>query len=147
MESKAGGFREIEHTADWELEVWSHDLKGLLEQAARGMYALSGVRLLDGPVIERQMELDAPDRESLLVSFLSELLYVLEQENLAFQEFDISVNDRSARSLPDIGLHLGARLIGVPVEGLDKEIKAVTYHMLSVRSSSRGLEAHLVFDV
>ena len=42
------GYRELEHTADWELEAWADDLPGLLEQAARGMYALSGVRLDGG---------------------------------------------------------------------------------------------------
>jgi len=26
------GYREVEHTADWELEVWAADLPGLLEQ-------------------------------------------------------------------------------------------------------------------
>ena len=39
------GFREHAHTADWELEVWAPDLPTLLEQAARGMYAISGVQL------------------------------------------------------------------------------------------------------
>ena len=33
----SAGYREIEHTADWELEVWAPDLAALLEQAARGM--------------------------------------------------------------------------------------------------------------
>ena len=36
------GFREHAHTADWELEVWAPDLPALLEQAAHGMYAISG---------------------------------------------------------------------------------------------------------
>jgi hypothetical protein len=45
MTHSTAGFREIEHTADWELEVWAPDLPALLEQAGRGMYALAGVRL------------------------------------------------------------------------------------------------------
>ena len=35
----------MEHTADWELEVWAEDLSGLLEEAAGGMYELMGVEV------------------------------------------------------------------------------------------------------
>jgi len=44
MDNSQSGFREREHTADWELQVWAPSFSGLLEQAARGMYALSGTR-------------------------------------------------------------------------------------------------------
>jgi SHS2 domain-containing protein len=42
--NQVAGYREREHTADWELEVWAPDLPRLLEQAARGMYRLAGLR-------------------------------------------------------------------------------------------------------
>ncbi len=61
------GYKEIEHTADWELEVWAPDLLGLLEQAARGMYALSGTCLAPGTRLRRSLSLPANDPESLLV--------------------------------------------------------------------------------
>ena len=31
MIAEMAGYREVEHTADWELEVWATDLAGLLE--------------------------------------------------------------------------------------------------------------------
>ncbi|MFC2053874.1 archease, partial [Chloroflexota bacterium] len=36
MKREIAGFREIEHTADWELEVWAPDILELLKQAAIG---------------------------------------------------------------------------------------------------------------
>ena len=48
MAKQSSGFREKEHTADWELDVWAPDLPALLEQAARGMYWLMGARLEEG---------------------------------------------------------------------------------------------------
>ena len=61
------GYREVEHTADWELEVWATDLPGLLEQAARGMAQLSGMRLQVEPRVARSLSLSANDPETLLV--------------------------------------------------------------------------------
>lgn len=133
----ASGFREIEHTADWELEVWAPDLRLLLEQAARGMAALAGVRLAEEPVQTRRIELEAADAESLLVGFLSELLYLSESENLGFDRFEIELQ----------GLRLHARLQGAPIVRLDKEIKAVTYHRLQIQTTPQGLRVRIVFDV
>jgi SHS2 domain-containing protein len=70
------GFREIEHMADWELQAWGPDLITLFEQAARGMYILCGARWLAGVTKRCAFEIKAADNENLLVSFLSELLYI-----------------------------------------------------------------------
>jgi len=137
MNVPSAGYREISHTADWELEVWAPNLSALLEQAARGMYALSGVQLKEGERQTISLELDAIDSESLLVSFLSELLYLSEHEGLAVDRYELTIDGNS----------LHAELDVVPLEGLEKEIKAVTYHNLKIQPSERGLEVRVVFDV
>jgi SHS2 domain-containing protein len=134
---RRSGYREIEHTADWELEVWAPDLAELLEQAAHGMYALSGIQLKDSPLQERLLEIIAEDAESLLVSFLTELIYYFEQELIGFDTFRLDLN----------GFQLKAQLSGAELEIIEKEIKAVTYHRLQVRSSEHGLSVNIVFDV
>jgi SHS2 domain-containing protein len=131
------GYKEIEHTADWELEVWAENLPRLFQFAARGMYALSGVQLNAEPVETRTIELRAPDPESMLVAFLTELLYLLETENLVFDGFDIEIEEGT----------ISAHLTGKPLAGLEKEIKAVTYHKLEVRKSGQGYTVNIVFDV
>ena len=146
MESSAG-FREHAHTAAWELQVWAPTLSGLLEQAARGMYALSGLRLEDGPPQEITLSLDAIDAESLLVRFLSELLWLAEQDRLGFQAFDLQLSGQDSPPSLQQPLHLQASLQGTRIAGLDKEIKAVTYHNLAVRQTRNGFEAFIVFDV
>jgi len=137
MEDPICGFREIEHTADWEIEVWAPDLPGLLEQAARGMYALSGVCLQLGSPVTKRFSLAGLDPESLLVKFLNELLYLSEQEGLVFDMFDLSVENNM----------LDAAVIGRRIESQQKEIKAVTYHNLAIQVSPQGLLVNLIFDV
>ncbi len=132
------GFREQSHTADWELEVWAPDLAGLLEQAARGMYALSRLRIEEGARRELKMELKAADAEGLLVRFLTELLWLEQDQHLGFDDFSITVDE-------DCSMH--AVLQGGVIAKLDKEIKAVTYHNLAVEKIPSGLHVCVVFDV
>lgn len=137
MDSPVAGFREIAHTADWQLEVWAPDIPGLIEQAARGMYTLAGVELKAGPRQQVRVVLRLTDIESLLVSFLGELLYLIESTGLAFDEFDFRIGNGT----------FTAYLTGAPLAKLDKEIKAVTYHNLEVRQLPGSLTVNIVFDV
>jgi SHS2 domain-containing protein len=137
MPASSAGFREIAHTADWELEVWAPDLPGLFEQAARGMYSLMDVHLQPAGRQSRSLELSAANGESLLVSFLDELLYIQNADGLGFDVFQIDIT----------GWNLRARLEGAPLESLSKEIKAVTYHRLKIQSDERQLIVRIVFDV
>ena len=131
------GFEEVPHTADWSLCVWAPDLAGLFVAAAEGMNSLSGARPAEGPRLERCFQARAPDPESLLVRFLSEILFFSEQEHLVFDQFEIS--------LPEDRLE--ARMSGAPLTALTKVIKAVTYHNLRIRRTARGCEVEIVFDV
>ncbi len=130
-------FEEIQHTADWSLRVWAADLPGLFAESARGMNALTGVRLAEAPRTQRTVEVTAPDAESLLVAFLSELVYFAEHERLAFEQFDVAIEDQK----------LMVRMSGAPILSLNKAIKAVTYHNLHIHQAERGYEVEIVFDV
>ena len=136
MDKKAG-YCEIEHTADWELHVWAPDLIALLEIAAQGMYALSETKLVAGHREKRDFEIPFIDRESLLVDFLSELLFFGEDEGIAFDSYQLNI----------IGSTLKVQANSAPIQKQAKEIKAVTYHRLQFRNTARGLEVNIVFDV
>jgi SHS2 domain-containing protein len=136
MEKKMG-FEEIPHTADWAIRVWADDLPGLLAESARGMYWLAGAELTTEPRVTKTFEAEGPDGESLMVGFLSELVYYAEQENLGFDDFEISIkNDR-----------LKVEMRSAPLKSLSKAIKAVTWHKLEIKETVRGLEVEIVFDV
>ena len=131
------GHREVEHTADWQLEVWAPDMAALLEEAALGMYELMGVEVSEEARCHRQLEIAADDREQLLVSFLEELLFIADSEKVAYDGYLLSLQDGS----------LLARLEGGSILSRTKEIKAVTYHRLKIVESKRGLKTSIVFDV
>lgn len=131
------GYREIEHTADWELHVWAPDLTTLLKIAAQGMYELSNTELAAGSREMREFVIPFVDRETLLVDFLAELLFLCEDEGIAFDDYQLSIKSGT----------LKVQANGGPIQNQAKEIKAVTYHGLQIRETKRGLEVRIVFDV
>lgn len=138
-QTQKNGFREIAHTADLEIMAWGEDLPDLFWQAARGMYYLMGVQLA------RETEKPSPqtfhvegiDHESLLVTFLDELLYILEEEQLAFTALRLEITENT--------LHCQGH--GIPVIAQERGIKAVTYHNLKIQSIENRLTVRIVFDV
>jgi len=134
---KVSGFLEISHTADWAIRVWAPDLAGLMEESARGMYALMGCQLQLVPVIERSFEVQNGDAEDLLVAFLAEILNYAEQEKVGFESFNVRITHN----------YLAAQLSGGIIIHQGKEIKAVTYHNLSIQQIHDRFEATIVFDV
>ncbi len=131
------GFTEIEHTADWALKIWAPELSILFAQAAEGMFWLMETGLAPAPRVERVVEVEGMDAESRLVNFLSELLYLSENENMGFDRFDITFSGDQVRAVAQ----------GAPLAARKKEIKAVTYHNLAIHRSGDLYTVTIVFDV
>jgi SHS2 domain-containing protein len=89
----------------------------------------------------RDIELTAPDQESLLVEWLNELIYLFDSENIIFRKFDIARLDNR---------QLKARAYGEKVDSarhkLKIGIKAATYHMLKIDKND-GYKVQVLFDV
>ncbi|MCK4831528.1 MAG: archease [Anaerolineales bacterium] len=134
-------FKEIEHTADYAIKVWGADLSELFVDAAHGMNALTGGKL-DRPETTREIALEAADPETLLVTWLEELAFLMEVEGEMYSHFEVL-------ALTDTALRVRAR--GGMATGVDKLIKAVTFHNLAIRENKGGpetiYETTIVFDV
>jgi SHS2 domain-containing protein len=131
------GYREISHAADLALNAWADSPENLIIQAAKGFYELAGVHFQEGDTLNYQFEVEAEDLEGLLVSFLNELLFLLEEKRIGFRHILLAINNH----------HLTARLIGSKVKGEIREIKAATYHNLKILKLGDKYEATIIFDV
>jgi SHS2 domain-containing protein len=131
-------FEEIEHTADIAIRVRGRDLAELFANAAYGM----ACQLADPGTVdqtnEHQVELDAYDAETLLVSWLGELLYLGEREECVFINFEM------LRVTPT---QLRAVVRGGAVKEHKAHIKAVTFNELEITNTDEGYETTVVFDV
>jgi len=134
--------RPVEHTADAGLRVRATTLAGVFERAAWGMFALLGEPWTVRPVRRFRLEVRGPDREALLVRWLTELNYRHLTQGLFFSRFRVVAwSDR--------------RLVAVAAgEKLDpdrhvvwREIKAVTFHQLRIARAGGEWEAQVLFDL
>lgn len=137
-EELSAGYEEREHTADIALFVWAESYQDLLLQAGRGMYSLIKPDLnAESGLTEVDLSLKGIDEESLLVAFLSELLYYLDEFGLVFENFDLSLE----------GHELNGKLRGQEILGLEVEIKAVTYAGLEITRTDTKIQTTIVFDI
>ncbi|MFB6263266.1 MAG: archease [Bradymonadaceae bacterium] len=136
FERLSDAYCELDHTADWALEVRGPTLCGALEAAARGMYEMEGADAGPNPR-PIAFDVEARDDVSRLVGFLSELLYL--------QEVERSVaTDLTVESTVD-GLSVEGE--GRDLAGLDKEIKAVTWHAAALERQGDEWIGRVTFDV
>jgi len=131
-------FEELEHPSDWKIRVWGTDYADLFRNAALAMYALMGRIRKTGPEVERRLAVEGMDYPSLLVAWLSELLFYSEVNGEIFT--DVTFHTLSPHRLE-------ASVRGFVGTAEANKIKAVTYHDLEIREGENGLEATVVFDV
>jgi SHS2 domain-containing protein len=132
-------WKEVEHTADWALLVTGSDRGGLFKNAAMGMLDLiGGEPNPEAQPQQWQIEVEAVDWETLLVDWLTELLILIEENNVVIANVDIQKFK---------AFQLRAEVDGRASQGFKKHIKAVTFHNLNVQATKDGYETTIVFDV
>jgi SHS2 domain-containing protein len=135
-------FEIIDHTADIGIAAWGDTIPELFTNAALGMFSLILETDINGESEQYKIELRSPDRESLLVDWLNELLFLFSTKNLVFKRFTfdlLSETDLTATCIGDkVNLHK---------EIMQREIKAATYHMLSIDKVVNGYKAQVIFDI
>lgn len=134
-------FELIDHTADVGIIAHGASVNQAFANAARGLFSI--ITNLDDieEALHRDIEVTAPDQESLLVAWLNELIYLFDTENIIFNRFDITRLTNT---------QLKARIYGEKVDSSRHElktgVKAATYHMLKVKKNN-GYQAQVLFDI
>ncbi|HIG99105.1 MAG TPA: archease, partial [Thermoplasmata archaeon] len=72
----------VEHTADVGIKAFGKTVAEAFEHAARGMFDIITDESPIDPVGQYDIELEAPDREQLLVDWLSKLLFLNDAQDL-----------------------------------------------------------------
>ncbi len=143
-------FESLPHTADIKVRVYGKTLKYFFRNAVIGMFQTIGP-IVSGCVkkndrvfcdtlpIKHDIQITAHDLESLLVDFLSEVLYLSDVHNEAY--LDATIHEVAEKNI-------NATIHGVKITGFEVvEIKAVTYHELEVKQINGLWQADIVFDI
>jgi SHS2 domain-containing protein len=133
-------FEEISHTADIKIRVRALTLEDLFSETFNAlMQVMYGTERSGG--IVKEIKVESPDNESLLLDFLSEVLFVSEVESLVFFYASISIH----------GSRLTAELSGEPFDPIrhsgGSEVKGISYSGLSIIHDANGYMLDIIFDV
>ena len=136
------GHQILEHPADLGIEAWGTSFSEALSEAVAG---LGGV-LVDpsgiAPREERDIKISADDRETLVVRVLSEVLYRFDAEHFVPSGLKTNVEPATA---------FNGAVVGEPLDSsrhrLRLDVKAVTYHQLSVVNSPSECRIRVFLDI
>jgi SHS2 domain-containing protein len=135
-------YRIIEHTADIRIEVEAPDVPGIFTRSALAMLDLMFGFESVGRKETRTITTTGDGVEELLIAWLNEVLYVYSVEGIVFSRFShVEMTDKSFSAVGS-----GERLDCTKLSG-GLEIKAATYHGLSIRPADGGWKATIIFDV
>jgi len=132
----------IDHTADVGICVTESTVKGLFATAAYGMFEqITEPEKLNG-THTKEIHVKGIDRPDLLINWLRELLWCWTIDNCLISELDITDMEYD---------HLSAKIsydeFDPKTHEILKDIKAVTYHGISVDQTDDGWMATIIFDV
>ena len=138
--------RMLNHTADVGFELGAPSLEALFDEALRALLMV----VFEHPPEEGEgvdtVRLTAPDRETLLVRWLNELVYLIQDAGFVPVGAEIQLPEAG-----EAGYTLEARLTGAPLlleeYGWQGEIKSATFHGLEVTNGEDGWHALVILDV
>ncbi|MGH7129365.1 MAG: archease [Planctomycetaceae bacterium] len=135
-------FEFFDHTADLGLRLAAADLNGLFAEAGRGFCAMVVDNPQDvRPLTEAAIEVDGSEKEYLLFDWLNELLYRFEAERLLLSEFHVEITEQGLSAV------CRGEEIDPDRHRLAHEVKAITYHHLSVEQTADGWHAEVIVDI
>ena len=120
-------FEFLEHTADIIIKATGDTLEEAFASAGEGLFAC--ITTLDQieATTEIELEIESDDQESLLVKFLSKLIYIHEVDLMVFRQFNITFESETK---------IKATCCGEKFDDAKHEpgmyVKAVSYHMLEI---------------
>jgi len=127
-------------TADMAFAAYGRDLNELFSNAAKAVTSI----MFEGDIgqkIVREMGLEEDEDIVLLQKWLSEIVYLHDSERLLFSRFDVKTDGR----------RLSATIYGEKYDPKRHkfiiDIKAVTYHQMSIEKMKEGYKCTVVVDV
>ena len=136
-------FEIFDHTADAGIRIVAPTLPGLLKPAGDGLYAVIGevVPANDAPQLV-PFDLTGSEPSLLLRDYLHELLILFERDGRMVTAVEQATFDPG---------RLTAMVQATPADrdrsAYHREVKAITYHELEIRSVPGGYEAIVIVDI
>jgi SHS2 domain-containing protein len=135
-------FEFFDHTADMGVRVRAASLAALFRTAGEALYAAIGQLAVRDESKSISFELKAGDTAELLQDYLSKLLVAFESDHAVIR--DVVFETLTEQRLVATGQ---SRPLDAERSVFHREVKAITYHQLSVTKTAGGFEAVFILDI
>ena len=129
----------IDHTADMMVKAFGSTLEECFANAAFALFDQTVDLSNIGTSEETAIRVTGIDDEDRLYSFLSEMLFIEDADNLILKEFEVSFDGE------DVVCHAKGETLDRSKHRIRSEIKAVTYHMMEIDRETPSVT--VLFDV
>jgi len=136
-------YQRIDTTADVGLVSAGTTLKDVFVNMAKGLFSLMTPLPRIRKTVSQRVRIHNGSKEDLLIAWLNELIFIFDTRYLLFRYFDITCLEEG---------ELEAVCSGEPIDPkrhiLKLEVKAATYHQISVQMDASGIwHARVILDV
>ena len=144
---KKAGFEFRDHTADVQVRSWGSSLEEAFSQTAYSLMATITPNLkIITPKIEREITVEAEDKEALLFDFLSEFLYIFDVDELVFNQIFVCSIEKFNDNYK-LRATLKGEKFDLEKHEIGTEVKAITYSFLNIEEKHDCTTIDIVFDI
>lgn len=133
-----GNFKILDHTADLKIEFSGENFEDLLNSCAEGLSDYLYDKKGERSRITYKRNFNGEDKIEFLISFLNELLYLMQQKR--FVPSNILLKEEKGKY---VVYFRGEKTDLKPLS----EIKAATFHNLKLEEEGNILKARITFDL
>lgn len=133
-------FEILEHPSDLKIRAFGKTKEELFENMMIGMFEGARYKVeVESKKARVEIKISSIDLPSLLVDFLSEILYLSETRKEVYQKVNFKEFSEN---------EIEAELIGKKLKRMGVHIKGVTYHGLDIHQEKDGTwQATILFDI
>lgn len=139
--SSTNDYEIIDHTADIGIKVMGNTLSNVIEKSIMALSALMIGKIKIIGKEERRFNIEEENIEIALVRILEEILYLFENKRFVVSRCKVDKKKNNYK------INLKGKLYNKEEIKEATEIKAVTYHKLSVKQLNNHWVATVIFDI
>jgi SHS2 domain-containing protein len=136
----------LDHTADVGFELRASTLEELFDEARRALLMVVFERPPEEGEEKDEVRISASDLETLLVRWLNELTYLIQDAGFVPVGAEIRIQKIEGSNLSLEASLTGATLM-LEEYGWQGEIKSATFHGLRIANDGEGWHARVILDV
>lgn len=140
------GYRMLPHTSDAYIEAIGKSIEEAFEEAGKGMFSI----ILDLRKVKKREDKNieisnAQDIQSLLYSWLEQLLIMFETEKYVPRESKVKIYEKDG--VYTINATLRGERVSKSSHLFKREVKAITYHAMEILKDGDSYKIRFILDL